>query len=66
MTKVYRSKIVPVLGDRKTTRQIADEFAEIYGKQPKLEQRGSLEDLYRTMNSIFKKDPSNIYAYLAL
>ncbi|KAI0415242.1 nmrA-like family protein [Xylaria grammica] len=54
------------LGDRKNIHQIAEEFAEVYGKKPQLERRGSLENLYATMQEIFRKDPSNIYGYLAL
>ncbi|KAE8391253.1 hypothetical protein BDV23DRAFT_171827 [Aspergillus alliaceus] len=38
------------LGDRKSIRQIANEFAEVYGRQP----------------AAFQKVPSNIFAYLAL
>lgn len=55
-----------VLGDRKTTRQVADEFAEVYGKKAKLERKGSLDDLYNTMQAALKKDPSDIYSFLAL
>jgi hypothetical protein len=55
-----------VLGDRKNIHQITDEFAEVYGKKPQLERLGSLEDLYNTMQTTFKKYPSNIFAYLAM
>ncbi|PWY95939.1 nmrA-like family protein [Aspergillus sclerotioniger CBS 115572] len=54
------------LGDRKSIRQIADEFAAVYGKKPRLERLGSLQDLYDTMQATCQKDPSNIFAYLAL
>ncbi|KAJ5674765.1 nmrA-like family protein [Penicillium maclennaniae] len=54
------------LGDRKTLREIADDFAEVYGKKPELERLGSLHDLYNKMQATFQKDPSNIYAYLAM
>ncbi|KAH7356202.1 hypothetical protein BKA66DRAFT_473741 [Pyrenochaeta sp. MPI-SDFR-AT-0127] len=54
------------LGDRKNIQQIADEFAEVYGKKPQLECLGSKEDLFNTMRKAFEKDPSNIYAYLAM
>ncbi|KAI0168334.1 nmrA-like family protein [Pestalotiopsis sp. NC0098] len=54
------------LGDRKSIHQIADEFAEVYGKRPVLERRGSLEDLYNTMQAVYQKDPTNVYAYIAL
>ncbi|KAF9889015.1 hypothetical protein FE257_007992 [Aspergillus nanangensis] len=54
------------LGDRRNIQQIADDFAEVYGRRPALERLGSVQDLYSTMQAIYKKDPSNIYAYLAL
>ncbi|PYI11060.1 hypothetical protein BO78DRAFT_426108 [Aspergillus sclerotiicarbonarius CBS 121057] len=54
------------LGDRKSIRQIADEFAAVYGQKPRLERLGSLQDLYDTMQATYQKDPSNIFAYLAL
>ncbi|KAK6219013.1 hypothetical protein LQW54_002515 [Pestalotiopsis sp. IQ-011] len=46
--------------------QIADEFAEVHGKRPVLERRGSLEDLYNTMQAAYQKGPTDVYAYLAL
>ncbi|KAL2810609.1 hypothetical protein BJX63DRAFT_444558 [Aspergillus granulosus] len=51
------------LGER---RSIADDFAQVYGKTPQLERLGSLDDLYNTMQTTFDKDPSNIFAYLAI
>ena len=57
---------IAVLGDRKSIKQIADEFYQVYGEKPKLERLGSIEDLYDTMQGVFQKDPSNIFAYLAL
>ncbi|KAI9924290.1 hypothetical protein MW887_007240 [Aspergillus wentii] len=54
------------LGDRRSIRQIADDFEEVYGRKPQLERLGSKNDLYNTMQDIFKKDPGNIYAYLAM
>ncbi|KAF5653733.1 hypothetical protein F25303_2038 [Fusarium sp. NRRL 25303] len=58
--------VLHFLGDRKTIFQIADEFGKIYGKEPQLERRGSLKDLYDTMHATYEKDPQNIYAYLAM
>ncbi|RAH63878.1 NAD(P)-binding protein [Aspergillus aculeatinus CBS 121060] len=54
------------LGDRKTIRQIADEFAQVYGRKPRLVRLGSKDQLYQKMHAIYDQDPSNIYAYLAL
>lgn len=55
-----------VLGDRKSIRQLADEFEQVYGKRPVLDRRGSLEDLYTTMQAVADKDRANVYAYMAL
>ncbi|KAK6812566.1 hypothetical protein RU639_011732 [Aspergillus parasiticus] len=54
------------LGDRKNIHQIADGFADVYGKRPRLVRFGSKDDLYQKMHSIYDNDPSNVYAYLAL
>ncbi|KAE8370869.1 NAD(P)-binding protein [Aspergillus caelatus] len=54
------------LGDRKNIQQVADEFAEVYGKRPRLVQLGSKDDLYQKMHSIYDKNPSDVYAYIAL
>ncbi|KAJ5431414.1 hypothetical protein N7445_009146 [Penicillium cf. griseofulvum] len=58
--------VLQFLGDRKTTREIADDFAEVYGKKLELDLLGSLDDLYSTMHATYKQDPSNIFAYLAM
>ena len=54
-----------VLGDRKTTNQIADVFEKVYGVKPHLKSLGSLDDLYKRMHQAYEKDPGNIYSYLA-
>ncbi|OJJ60383.1 hypothetical protein ASPSYDRAFT_86974 [Aspergillus sydowii CBS 593.65] len=54
------------LGDRRSIRQIADDVAQVYGKAPQLERLGSLDDLYSKMQATFNKDPSNIFAYIAM
>ncbi|PKY04959.1 NAD(P)-binding protein [Aspergillus campestris IBT 28561] len=54
------------LGDRRSIHGIADDFAQVYGKKPQLERLGSLDDLYKAMQATFNKDPSNIFAYLAM
>ncbi|ETS77254.1 hypothetical protein PFICI_11128 [Pestalotiopsis fici W106-1] len=58
--------VLHFLGDRKSIHQIADELEQVYGKRPRLEHRGSLEELYTTMQAIARKDPANVYAYMAL
>lgn len=54
-----------VLGDWESIKQIANEFAEVYGQEPKLKCLGSLDDLYESMQATFQKDPENIYTWLA-
>lgn len=55
-----------VLGDKKNIYEIAQAIKNAYGFTPKLQREGSLDDLYNTMQSSFKKEPSNVYAWLAL
>ncbi|KAJ5876568.1 hypothetical protein N7455_000033 [Penicillium solitum] len=54
------------LGDRKSIKEIAKEFSQVYGLEPKLESLGSKQNLFNTMQAVFNKDPSNIFAYLAM
>ncbi|KAJ5635468.1 nmrA-like family protein [Penicillium longicatenatum] len=54
------------LGDRRTIQEIAEDFSQVYGKKPQLQRHGSLEDLYKKMQATFQKDPSNIFAYIAM
>lgn len=45
-----------VIGDRRTLNEIANDFARGYGKKPKLERLGSLNDPYNTMQAfIFRR-----------
>ncbi len=53
-----------VLGDRITTRQIAQLMEERYGVMPQLKSLGSLEALKETMNTTFRADPANVFAWL--
>lgn len=62
----FIANIISIIGDRKNIHQIVDEFTQMYGKKPQLERRGSLEDLYNTMQEIHNKDQSNMYSYVAL
>jgi hypothetical protein len=55
-----------VLGDKKNIFDIAQAFEKVYGLKPKMQCQGSLDDLHATMHKIFAKDPSNVYAWLAL
>lgn len=55
-----------MLGDKKTLRQIAEEYEEVYGVKPKLESKGSMEEGHEKMTALFKQDPKNKWAYLAM
>jgi hypothetical protein len=55
-----------VLGDRKSIRQIADEFTETYGRPAQLERLGSLPELYETMQKRLQNDSSNVAAWMPL
>lgn len=55
-----------VLGDRKSTIEIAEIFEKVYGVKPQLKRAGSLDELYKNMQQIYQKDPGNVYAYLPL
>jgi len=37
-----------------------------YGFEPRLQREGSLDELYAKMQSLFAKDPTNVYAWLPL
>ncbi|KAF2013025.1 NmrA-like family protein [Aaosphaeria arxii CBS 175.79] len=52
------------LGDRKTLRQLADEFEEVYGTKPELECLGTLDDLKKIMQEAYQKDPSDTFAWV--
>ncbi len=60
------TNIVTVLGDRKSIRQIAEEFAQVYGKQAQLRNLGSLDDLFKSMQTRFQNEPSNVWAWMPL
>ncbi|KAF2673440.1 NAD(P)-binding protein [Microthyrium microscopicum] len=48
-----------VLGDRKTTRQIAKEFSEVYDIEAKAESSGTLDELRSKMSEEYKAEPDN-------
>ncbi|KAK4194479.1 hypothetical protein QBC40DRAFT_311416 [Triangularia verruculosa] len=53
------------LGDRKSTKQLAVEFEEVYGVTPTLECLGTVEELQAKMEATRAKEPQNIFAWLA-
>lgn len=53
------------LGDRKNIVEIGQAIEKAYGFQPKLKCLGSLDELYTHMQGLFKKDPSNVFAWLS-
>ncbi|KAL2802584.1 nmrA-like family protein [Aspergillus granulosus] len=58
--------VLKFVGGRSTIREIAKAYEETYGVPAKLERRGSLDDLYRTMHDLRAKSPQDIYSYMSL
>ncbi|KAF3926066.1 hypothetical protein ABW20_dc0109394 [Dactylellina cionopaga] len=55
-----------LVGDALTFRQITESFEKIYGVKPKLENLGSLEELYTKMHELRNTQPQNLFSYLFL
>ena len=55
-----------VVGDRKSTREIARIFESVYDIKPSMENLGSLEDLYTHMHETRAKDPSVVMSYMPM
>jgi hypothetical protein len=47
-------------------KEIAAEFKVAYNEEPKLEQLGTLDDLYKLMHTTRDRDPGNFNAWLGL
>ncbi len=56
----------PVVGDRKTIKEIAASFSKVYGVTPKLESYGTLQELHDKMHAIRAAAPENIFGYMFL
>ncbi|KAH8817759.1 nmrA-like family protein [Flagelloscypha sp. PMI_526] len=54
------------LGGRSTFLEIVESFQKVYGVTPKLNNLGSLEDLYETMHARRAAQPENLYSYILL
>lgn len=55
-----------VLGDSKSTKELAQLYEEVYGVAPVLKCLGTLGDLYEKMIPIFKSQPDNRYAWIGM
>lgn len=55
-----------VLGDKLSIPAVAQALKNVYGFEPTLKRQGSLDELGTTMQSRFKEDPSNIFAWLSM
>ena len=55
-----------VRGDHVSMKDIAADFQAVYGDEPKLEQLGSLDDLYKLMHAARDREPENFGAWLGL
>ncbi|OTB01929.1 hypothetical protein M426DRAFT_25241 [Hypoxylon sp. CI-4A] len=56
--------IVKLVGGRQSFKQIAETFGKVYGVEPKVERQGSLDELFKHMNSLREKDPQNVFSYM--
>lgn len=54
--RVALTMFLAVLGDRKSTFEIAEDMKAVYGIKPKLERLGSLEDVYKQRNAGGQQD----------
>lgn len=54
-----------VVGERKSIKQIAKEFVEVYRTNIELKRLGSLYDLFGQMRQARDENPWNIYGYIA-
>jgi hypothetical protein len=45
---------------------MAATYKEVYGEEPNIMHRGSLEDLYRTMHQVKEQNPGNIWAWMGM
>ncbi|KAH8797990.1 nmrA-like family protein [Flagelloscypha sp. PMI_526] len=54
------------LGGRSTTFEISESFEKVYGVKPKLNNLGSLEDLFNLIKKRQTDEPQNIFGYLFL
>jgi len=55
-----------VRGEQISVREMAAAYREVYGEEPNIEHRGSLEDLYRTMYQVKEQNPGNIWAWMGM
>ncbi|GAA87871.1 NmrA-like family protein [Aspergillus luchuensis IFO 4308] len=58
--------VLKFVGGRATIQEIAKSYEKVYGTPVTLENRGSLEDLYKTMHDKRTKSPQDIYSYMSL
>ncbi|KAF2789278.1 NAD(P)-binding protein [Melanomma pulvis-pyrius CBS 109.77] len=58
--------VMKFVGDRKSTREIAQIFESVYHVKPALESRGSLEDLYKRMHEVRDEDPAAAINYMPM
>ncbi|KAF3055184.1 hypothetical protein GL218_07359 [Daldinia childiae] len=54
------------VGGQATVLQIAESFEKAYAVKPKLENHGSVDDLFKHMHGLREKDPQNIFSYMFL
>ncbi|KAJ9608223.1 hypothetical protein H2200_007211 [Cladophialophora chaetospira] len=55
-----------VLGDRKSTKEIAAAIERAYGTSIELKRLGSLDDLYAKLRATMEANPQNMYAWMGM
>ena len=55
-----------VLGDRKSTRQIAEAYERVYGERLELECLGSLDELKSEMTATFQQFPDEPFRWIGM
>lgn len=54
------------MGDKKNIHEIAEALKAAYGFEPKMQRKGSIDELYARMQKLFAQDPANVHVWLPL
>jgi hypothetical protein len=58
--------VLVVLGDKKSVKEMAQLYQNVYGVETKVQRMGTLEDLHEKMTTIFKEQEANTYAWIGM
>ena len=62
----HTNNCVVVLGDSKSSKELAEIYEKVYGATAQLRCLGTLDDLYAKMMLAFKAQPHNQYAWMSM